>query len=85
MPEPTKDETWKTTTYAPKQTTFPFENLKVYADSEGNVKLDINGQDLTIPGAVRHLFLEKIQRAVSMADLADPNNEPLMKGMQESK
>lgn len=82
---PKQDDTWKTTTYAPKDTTFPFENLKVMADSEGNVKLDINGQILTIPANARHAFLEKIQRAVDMGDVADPANEPLMRGMHEEK
>lgn len=61
---------------------FSLDELKVLADSEGNIKLDANGQyALTIPAVSRHAFLEKIQRAVAMADLADPSNEPLTRNL----
>lgn len=81
---PKQEDTWKTSTI-PMDSNFPFEKLKVFADSEGDIKLDINGYFLTIPAAVRHQFLEKIQRAVDMADVADPSNEPLIRGINGEK
>lgn len=84
-PEPKKDETWKSTYETTRSGTFPLEKLKVMTDSEGNLTVDINGYFLTIPAQARHAFLEKIQRAVMAADAIDPNNEPLMRGMNAAE
>ena len=58
---------------------FDFEKLVVTATTDGSVKVDMNGTVLTVHGDMRHKFLEKIQKAVQMADVADPDNEPLNK------
>ena len=75
---PKQEDTWKTTTM-PTNGNFDFDKLIVTAGTDGSVKIDMNGVMLTIHGDTRHRFLEKIQKAVDMADVADPRNEPMNK------
>lgn len=56
---------------------FNIEALKVSAESDGTIKVDIDGTTLTIGPTVRHAFLDKIRKAVQMADVADPDNDQL--------
>lgn len=87
LPKQEEQQQWTSVAYTqPKENNFHINQLKVMADSEGHLTLDFNGNSfLRIPAEARHAFLEKLQRAVEMADLADPKNEPLMKSMEETK
>jgi len=77
LPElPKQEDTWKTTNN-PMSGNFDFDKLVVTATTDGAIKVDMNGTILTIGSTSRHKFLEKIQKAVQMADIADPGNEPL--------
>ena len=75
---PKQEDTWKTMT-DPSSNSFDFEKLEVTATTDGAIKVNMNGTVLTVHGDQRHKFLEKIQKAVQMADIADPDNEPLNK------
>ena len=75
LPElPKYEDMWKTHT-VPVETSFPFEKLKVTAGTDGSVRIEVNELTFTIPPALRHAFLDKIEKAVDMADIADPENE----------
>lgn len=83
-----KEGKWKTTTTttttADQKEDFSLDKLVVSAETDGSVKIDINGAYyVTVPGVLRHQFLEKLQKAVDMADVADPDNEPLNRGMKQ--
>lgn len=72
------DTTW--TTKETSLSNFSLDKLVITATTDGAVKIDFNGTfALTIPPSGRHEFLEKIQKAINMADIADPDNEPLTK------
>ena len=75
---PKQEDTWKTVS-APMNGNFDFDKLIVTATTDGAIRVDMNGTVLTVHGDTRHRFLEKIQKAVQMADVADPDNEPLNK------
>lgn len=64
---------WKTTMPI---TNFGLDKFVVVATTDGALKLDVNGGfQVTIPNELRHDFLRKIQKAVEMADIADPDNK----------
>lgn len=70
---PKHEDLWKST---PMDNNFSLDKLVVTATTDGAIKIDINGgMMLTIPAESRHLFLAKMQKAVDMADVADPDND----------
>lgn len=78
LPTPPSQDLWKMDVPAPMKN-FGMDKVVMTATTDGAVKLDLDGYVITVPGASRHEFLEKIQKAVQMADVADPDNEPLNK------
>lgn len=76
-----KEENWTTTVQTDKS--FGIDKLIVTVATDGTLVIDVNGMTtLNIPPTLRHAFLEKIQKAVNMADVADPANEPLNKVLE---
>lgn len=54
---------------------FSFDKVKAFAESDGSIRLDFNGTFITVSAYARHAFLEKIEKVVDMADVADPDNQ----------
>ena len=78
LPPPQSQDLWKMDVPAPMKS-FGMDKVVMTAATDGAVKLDLDGYAITIPAGARHEFLEKLQKAVQMADVADPDNEPLNK------
>lgn len=56
---------------------FKWEELEISADTRGWVKLKFgDAWWININPTSRHDFLERVQKAVEMADMADPQNDP---------
>lgn len=70
---PVEPPVWKTIMQT--DNTFTLDKVKVFADTNGNIKIDFNGYIISIPAVSRREFLDKINKAFAMANGVDPGNK----------